>query len=139
MKRAVIITLALLLWMPLLAQKRLTKEEFREKQKRFFTEYAKLTQAEAEKFFPLYFELQDSKKSINDEAWKLLRKTKKEELTEAQYREMMEGFYESRLTTDRLEKTYFDKYAKFLSYKKIFLLQKAEMRFHREMLKGARH
>ena len=48
----------------------------------------------------------------------------------------MEGVYDARISSDRLDKTYFDKFKKILSCKKIYLVQKAEMRFHRELLKG---
>ena len=137
MKRIVYIILALCLAIPSIAQKRLSKEEFREKQKAYFTEVMKLTPAEADRFFPLYFELQDLKKSVNDGAWKEARAIKKgQTVSEKEYKRILEGIYEARVTTDRLEKTYFEKYAKFLSYEKIFLLQRAETGFHRELLKG---
>jgi hypothetical protein len=84
----------------------------------------------------LYFELQDRKKQLNDEAWKLLRQGKDEKTTEAQYEEIMEGVYDARIASDRLDKTYFDKFKKILPCKKIYLVQRAEMRFHRELLKG---
>ena len=58
----------------------LTPEEFRAKQKAYITEKAGLTKEEAAKFFPIYFELQDRKKQLNDEAWKLLRKGKDKRL-----------------------------------------------------------
>lgn len=56
--------------------------------------------------------------------------------TEAQYEEIMEGVYDARIASDRLDKTYFDKFKKILPCKKIYLVQRAEMRFHRELLKG---
>ena len=37
-----------------------------------------------------------------------------------------------------MDKTYFEKFKKILSCKKIYLVQRAEMRFHRELLKGVR-
>lgn len=114
----------------------LSPEEFRAKQQAFITEKAGLTTDEAAKFFPLYFELQDRKKQLNDEAWKLIRKGKDENTTEAQYEEIMEGVYDARIASDRLEKSYFEKFKKILPCRKIYLIQKAEMRFHRELLKG---
>lgn len=114
----------------------LSPEEFRTRQKAYIAEKAGLTKEEAAKFFPLYFELQDRKKQLNDEAWKLLRQGKEEHTTEAQYEEIMEGVYDARIASDRLEKTYFEKFKKILSCKKIYLIQRAEMRFHRELLKG---
>lgn len=113
----------------------LTQEEFRAKQQAFITEKAGLTSEEAAKFFPLYFELQDRKKQLNDEAWKLLRQGKDENTTEAQYEEILIGVYDARIASDRLEKTYFEKFKKILPCKKLYLVQRAEMRFHRNLLK----
>ena len=43
------------------------------------------------------------------------------------------------LLSNRLEKTYYEKFKKILSNKKIYLVQRAEMRFNRELLKGMHH
>ena len=40
-----------------------TKEEFRARQEAYLTQKAEITQEEATKFFPIYFELQDRKKT----------------------------------------------------------------------------
>ena len=53
-----------------------SKEEFRNRQKEFFTRQAGLSNDEAQKFFPLYFELQDKKQAYNKEAWQKLRQGK---------------------------------------------------------------
>lgn len=96
----------------------LSPKEFRAKQQAFITEKAGLTQEEAAKFFPVYFELQDRKKQLNDEAWKLLRSGKDEKTTDTQYGEILEGVYDARIASDRLDKTYFEKFKKILSCKK---------------------
>lgn len=114
----------------------LTKDEFRAKQKAFIMERAELTKEEAARFFPVYFELQDKKKELTDKAWSLLRKGKGDDMTEAQYNEILEGVYDSRIDSDKLEKSYYERFKRILPCKKIFLIQKAEMRFHRELLKG---
>ncbi len=141
MKKLSVILMMLFGFMPLLwavcgDDHRLSPEEFRAKQKAFITEKAELTQEEADSFFPLYFELQSRKKELNEEAWGLLRKGKDEELTEAQYEEIMESVYDIRIASDRLERSYFEKFKKILSCKKIYMVQRAEMRFHRELLKN---
>ena len=41
-----------------------TKEEFRARQEAYLTQKAEITQEEATKFFPIYFELQDRKKTV---------------------------------------------------------------------------
>ena len=91
---------------------------------------------EAAKFFPVYFELQDKKKKLNDESWDLMRKGKDDKTTEAQYAEINDKIANNRIAADQLDKTYLGKFKKILSSKKIFLVQRAEMRFHREMIKG---
>lgn len=114
----------------------LSPEEFRAKQKAFITEQAGLTPKEADKFFPVYFELQDKKKKLNDESWSMMRKGKDDKTTEAQYEEIIERVCDNRIAADRLDKSYMDRFKKIISCKKLYLVQRAEMRFHREMLKG---
>lgn len=118
---------------------RLSREEFRAKQKEFITEQAGLTKEEAAKFFPLYFELQDKKKKLNDESWSLLRKGEDAQTTEKQYEEIVEGVCDKRIASDNLDKSYLEKFRKVISSKKIYLIQRAETRFHREMLRGMHH
>ena len=72
----------------------------------------------------------------NDESWSLMRRGKDDKTTEAQYEEIVAKVCDNRIAADRLDKSYLDRFKKILSNKKIFLVQRAEMRFHREMLKG---
>ena len=95
MKRLIILLFIICGFSPLIwavdgcNQERLSPEEFRAKQKAFIIEKAGLTKEEAAKFFPVYFELQDKKKALNDKAWGLIRKGKDDKTTEAQYAEIM--------------------------------------------------
>ena len=144
MKKLIVLLVMMCSLAPLLqaadgSDQHLTPDEFRAKQKAYIIEKAGLTKEEAAKFFPLYFELQDQKKEQNDKAWNLIRQGKDEKTTEAQYDAIMEGVYDARIASDRLDKTYFAKFKKILSAKKLYLVQKAEMRFHRELLKGLQH
>lgn len=141
MKKLIALLVLLCGFMPLLwaadgCDQHLSREEFRTKQKAYIIEQAKLTKEEAAKFFPIYFELQDKKKKLNDESWNLMRKGKDDKTTEAQYKEINEKIAENRIAADQLDKIYLGKFNKILSSKKIFLVQRAEMRFHREMIKG---
>ena len=117
-------------------EQRLSREEFREKQKAFITEQARLTPEEAAKFFPLYFELQDRKKKLNDESWKLMSKGEASGVTEEQYAEIIDKVCDNRIKADNLDKSYFNKFKEIVSCKKIYLIQRAETRFHREILRG---
>ena len=119
-----------------ICQQRLTKEEIKARQQAFITEQAHLTAREAEAVFPLYFDLQERKRELNDEVWNLLKKGHGKEVNEKKYEEILEGVYDTRMAIDRLEKSYFEKFKKVLSFKKIYMVQRAEMRFHREVLKN---
>ena len=136
---------------PIQAQKKMmSQEEFRkqqqmflteragltQQQQMFLTERAGLTQEEAKNFFPLYFELQDKKGAYNKEAWQKMRQGKAEGTTEAEYAKIIEDVLQTRITIDQLELEYVRKYKQFLSAKKIYQIQKAEMKFHRELLKN---
>lgn len=123
----------------LFAQKpRMSKEEFRQCQEKYIKEQTGLTQQEAQQFFPLYFELQDKKDAINRQAWVQMRKGKEENLSEAEYNKIVEEIIKARISCDQLDLEYLHKYQKFLSSKQIFNIQRAEMRFHRELLKPHR-
>lgn len=141
MKRLIVVLILMCSVMPFIHavdghNQHLSPEEFRARQQAYITEKAGLTAEEAAKFFPLYFELQDRKKQLTDELWGLMREGQRENLPDSRYEEIMEGVYDARIASDRLEKVYFDKFKKILSFKKIFLVQKAEMKFHRDLVKG---
>ena len=97
-----------------------TKEEFRARQEAYLTQKAEITQEEATKFFPIYFELQDRKKTVNDKAWEQARKGKNPK---------------ARIEADKLDLEYLQRFKKILSPKKIYKLQRAEIKFHRDILK----
>ena len=141
MKRTIhlLVLLLILSVTSLAAQSRhpMNKEQFKKSQQEYLIEKSKLTPSEAEKFFPLYFELQDKKHELNKEAWHKLRKGQKENLTESEYSKIVEDVIQVRIATDKLELEYVQKYKKFLSSKKIYKLQRAEMSFRRTILKHA--
>lgn len=117
----------------------MNKQQFRQRQKRYLTEKASLTPQEAQAFFPLYFELQDKKHDLNKEAWVKLRKEQKENLTEAAYSKLIDDVAKARIAADELEYEYVQRYKEVLPAKKIYRIQRAEMHFHRELLKCYRH
>jgi hypothetical protein len=118
---------------------KLSPTEFRNKQKEFITRDANLTDEEAAKFFPLYYELQDKKKAMNDKSWNAIRQSEDDNLSESQYKSILESIYNTHIAVDRLEKEYFYRYRKILSYKKILRVHRAEMRFSRFLIRNMRN
>jgi hypothetical protein len=114
---------------------RMTPEQFKERQKEFIAKQAGLTAQEAKDFFPIYFELQDKKRGFNEKAWRLLEKGKDDELSDTEYERNMLEVYDMRIESDQLEKAYYTKFRKVLSPRKIHAVQRAEARFHREVMR----
>lgn len=142
MKKLVLILFISCFGITVWAQKeraRLKPEEFRAKQEAFITQKADLTKDEAAKFFPAFFELQNKKKELNDKALSLIKKGKDDKTTENEYDKIIEQVLDLRIESDKLEKEYYKRFRKVLSAKKLYKVQYAEMRFHRELLKGANH
>ena len=107
MKKLIALVVLLCGFMPVLwaadgCDQHLSREEFRNKQKAFIIEQAGLTKEEAAKFFPVYFELQEKKKKLNDESWSLMRQGKDDKTTEAQYEEIVAKVCDNRIAADRL-------------------------------------
>lgn len=116
-------------------QKKYSKEEFRAKKEAYLCKEAGLTQEEAEKFFPIYFELYDRKKAINGKAWKAAKKGKNPGTTEEEYADILNGFIVASDETNQLDKEYLKKFQEILTYEKIYKVLKAEIMFNRNMLK----
>lgn len=112
-----------------------SKEEFRAKQEAYITKQAGLTAEEADKFFPIYYELKKKKKDINKLAWKNAKKGLDSQTTEEEYKEILDGFIVAEEQNTALEKEYLKKYQEVLSNKKIYMVLRAEIKFHRNMLK----
>ena len=136
-----IITLLLVCSISVLHAQRpmMNKQQFRLKQTQFLTEKAALTPKEAEAFFPLYFELQDKKHDLNKEAWVKLRKEQKSNLTDSEYSKIIDDVARARIAADELEYEYIQKYKEILPAKKVYRIQRAEMHFHRDLLKCFKH
>ena len=114
-------------------------EEFKKEYQQFIAKQAKLTAEEAAAFFPIYNECQEKKNKLNGQIWKLRRDTYNKELTEKDYQRILEEIAKLRIQIEELEKTYLPLYHKVISYKKVFEVQGAEARFHRELLKSVNH
>jgi hypothetical protein len=136
MKRYILITLLMMTTLlPALAQQKCNREEFRAKQEAYLTEQAELTQDEAARFFPLYFELQDKKKALNDAAFAKAKTGKKGTATEKEYEDILDQLAQARLACDRLDVEYLGRFKQILSAKKLYFLQRAEMKFHRDLVR----
>lgn len=109
--------------------------EFKRQHQKFICEQAKLTPKEAAAFFPIYDECQEKKRKLNNQIWDLRKEARGKDLNEKEYQHILEKIANLRIQIDELDKNYLPIYKKVLPYKKIFDVQGAESRFHREMLR----
>ena len=117
-------------------KKPFSHEEFCKRQKEFITKHAKLTPEEAEKFFPLFFELQKNKWEINKEARKRVKKEQGQQLADEDYNKLVNEIADAKIEIAKLEKSYIEKYLKIIPARKILDVQRAEDRFQREIIKN---
>lgn len=68
-------------------------------------------------------------------AWQKARKGKNPNTTDAEYEEIVDEIAHARLESDKLDIEYLNRFKKILSPKKLFKLQRAEIKFHRDLLK----
>jgi len=115
--------------------RRLSREEFRAKEQAYITAKASLTEQEAIRFFPLFFEMKEKVHQLNGAPWEKAKNLCEGSHPDAEYGEVMEESYNNRIAADKLEKRYYYKFKTFLSCEKIYQIQKAEISFHRELLR----
>ena len=107
-------------------RRKFSPEQFQEKQRSYITEKASLTPEEAEKFFPIFFELQKERFRIEHEARSKVIKERGQKLTDEQWKELLGHTADARIAIAQLEKEYITKYLNVISPKKLVDIQRAE-------------
>ena len=116
-------------------RRKFSPEQFQEKQRNYITEKAALTPEEAEKFFPIFFELQKERFRIEREARSKVIKERGQKLTDEQWKELLGHTADARIAIAQLEKEYITKYLNVVSPKKLVDIQRAERSFQSYMIK----
>ena len=108
------------------------RPDFAEMQLKQVLDALMLDDKTAAEFTPVY---KDYQKEMKDCRLPRMKKRGTEMTDDEIAKEIESEFAQGRKVIDVKEK-YYKKFKKILSCKKIYLVQKAEMRFHRDMLKG---
>ncbi|MDO4160579.1 MAG: hypothetical protein Q4D41_09000 [Prevotellaceae bacterium] len=137
MKRTLAILLLSLLVLNVSAQKKRFKndfspEKFQIELEQFITRNACLTPQEASKFFPLYNEMRDKQRSLNDEK-KQLKRIKP--VTEAECKKYIQEIDKIDLEVKQLQRRYHEEFMRMLPASKVYDIIKAEDKFHRQAFK----
>lgn len=104
----------------------------------FLTRYLDLSAEEAQKFWPVYNNMQDELKVIQDKEKDLRNGKKIDEMSDEELNKMINAHFENEQKLLDIKKKYAEEFKKVLSIKKVALLADAENEFKREMLKHAR-
>lgn len=111
-------------------ERRMNMADYEKRKREYVTKEAGLTQDEAGKYFPLNNELTQKKfklhKSHRD---KVERIKDNSNISDGEYRKMLEDDVEVKLKEAALEKEYSDKFEKVLSPGKLYKAQQAERNF----------
>ena len=110
-------------------------EEFQTRQREYITEKAQLTTEEAQAFFPLFFELQKKKFTLERDARKSINMKRGEKMSEEQCRQLVDRMGDVKIEIAKLEKEYSIKYLKVLPACKLMRIQHAEISFQRDLMK----
>ncbi len=103
-------------------------------------EQVNMTKAQQQQFMPLYVAMEQEIYNANSNARLLARKVESmAKPTDEQYAQAAEALSRARLVEGQIEQRYFEKFAKILSKKQLFLLKQAEIDFTRNMLSRGRN
>ena len=114
---------------------RFSPEQFQAKQREYITEKAKLTQQEADAFFPIFFELQKEKFNIEREARSKVIKERGQKLTDEQLKEVLNNNADAKIKVAQIEKEYITRYLQAVSARKLLEIQRAEQSFQSYLIK----
>lgn len=103
----------------------------------YLTEELELTSTEAEKFWPIYNEMEEKMKNLRKENKKVMDdlRTNGESYSDEDYKKCSEKIFNGQQAELNLKKEYFGKFATVLGYKKAMKLMRAEKEFKAKLLK----
>lgn len=110
-------------------------EEYVQKGMAYVTAEAKLSQAEASKFFPVYLEMRESQRKLNMEKGKLMWRAAKETLSDSESLTILKKIMDIEDDILDVEEDYQKKFLKILPASKYLKVKLAIQRFERKMLR----
>ena len=112
------------------------KEQLESQKIAFITKQLNLTVNEAQKFWPVYNEMQQKENKINQRKRQILKKIsgKDTDLNEKELTELLDTYIKLQLEEAKLANEYHEKFKAVLPIKKVVAYYKAEERFKRILL-----
>ncbi len=114
-------------------------QAFEKSKQEFIIKEARLTQEEAESFFPLNSELQKKKLDLHRKHKEDMKQTKESEsISDEEYEHLLKENINLKIKEAELDKEYSEKFNKLMSPEKLFKAQQAERAFMQEELRKFR-
>ena len=137
MKKHILIICLLMAVLTASAQekKKFSPEKFEADMEEFITQEAGLNQQEASKVFPLLREMHEKQRTIYG---KIQKQSKQTPADEAGWVSAVNEYDKLNIELKQIEKCYHKKMMQEVSAAKVYKVIKAEYRFHRRWMKGAR-
>ena len=104
----------------------------------FLTKYLDLSTEEAQKFWPVYNNMQKELEVVKEKERDLRNGKKVEKMTDDELNKMITQHFDNEQKMLDIKKKYLDEFRKVLSLKKVALLSDAESAFKREVMIHAR-
>ena len=118
------------------ARKEFNPELYKKHMTEFVTREAKLTDAEAAKFFPLLYEMFAKQQELMKQKQELMMKGWRGNLKEAEYEQIVNQSNNIEVNIKKVEQTYYKKFRSVLSsWQKVYAVHQALNRFQMEALK----
>ncbi len=111
-------------------------EQFRKMKHDFFVQKLQLTDEQADKFFPLYDEMEQKRFELGRDIRRECRRINKEEsaITEAEYQAVAEQLAALRVKEVTLEQEYYSKFCTILNPKQQYIYHSCEPDFHKQII-----
>lgn len=113
-------------------------KEMRSYKKDYISKRLDLTNEQREKFFPLYYAMEDEVFRLQEQTRQMERNLDKKntKATELEYDKTVDAVYELKAKEGAIEMKYLPKFKEILTSKQLLQLKKAEHKFTRELMKN---
>lgn len=110
--------------------------EIQQYKRNYFAKELGLTKEQQAKFFPLYEDMEEAVRHVDDES-RLMEKRVAEapDVTDLEYEKATEAMFDAKVKQASLEREYMDKFKQILDRKQLFELKGVERKFSREMMR----
>lgn len=133
MKKAALILFLMMSYSSLFSQNLEKREKIKSLKVAYITEQLTLSEAEAQKFWPIYNTYETKKDAQRKESYQKYRQIT-EDLKETEAKKLLNDLLELENQRQKLRRTYIENLMKVLPAKKIIQLKTAEEAFNRKML-----